>query len=99
MNYDYENEINEDEYIDMTNLSVGDTLDTTPISQNDTAYLEVDVMVGDTFQITGLYKLAVVDENNEVLEIQEQSGSERHRRCRSAGYDPGRKDSGPERQA
>lgn len=76
MNYDYENEINEDEYIDMTNLSVGDTLDTTPISQNDTAYLEVDVMVGDTFQITGLYKLAVVDENNEVLEIQEQSGSE-----------------------
>ena len=76
MNYDYENEINEDEYIDMTNLSVGDTLDTTPISQNDTAYLEVDVMIGDSFQITGLYKLAVVDENNEVLEIQEQSGSE-----------------------
>lgn len=80
MNYDFANEINHDEYIDLSNLAVGDTLSPIAISMEDTAYLETSCGVNDKFQIDGVYSLVIVDENDEVLEVEYHDGEEPYRR-------------------
>lgn len=80
MNYDFANEINQDEYIDLSGLSVGDTLSPIVLSLEDTAYLETSCNTNDKFEITGIYSLVIVDDDNKVLEVEYHDGQEPYKR-------------------
>lgn len=85
MNYDFASLIHHDEYIDLSNLSVGDTLSPIVLSLEDTAYLETSCMTNDKFEITGQYSLVIVDDNDEVLEVEYHDGNEPFKRTFIAG--------------
>ena len=63
----------QNQYIDFTNKTVGDTLSLEPVSANNTSYFEKAVVLGEQFKIVGSYILAEIDSNNVI--VNKESGT------------------------
>lgn len=62
-------------YIDLTNKSVGDTVNLTPIPATNTAYFLKEVALGEQFKITGNIIVAEIDNENKIVNIESGSGT------------------------
>lgn len=62
-------------YIDLTNKSVGDTVNLTPVSATNTAYYMKEVSLGEYFKIIGDVTVAEIDSENKIVNITSGSGT------------------------
>lgn len=62
-------------YIDLTNKSVGDTVNLTPVSATNTAYYIKEVSLGEYFKIVGDVIVAEIDSENKIVNITSGTGT------------------------
>ena len=62
-------------YIDLTNKSVGDTVNLTPVSATNTAYYMKEVIANEYFKIVGDVTVAEIDSENKIVNITSGTGT------------------------
>lgn len=65
--------LKQNQYIDFSNKTIGDTLSLEPVSSNYTAYCIKEVALGEQFKIVGSYILAEIDNTNKI--VNKESGT------------------------